>query len=250
MTGKYQSKNLSKRKKKDRERVDLDDEDEDRRRRKHSHASSGISPDVPVSGSSLSSRSTNIPLAVRRVGGRGSSSLFSPPPTTVEIKREFSHKPSDGIQESHADNKQECDERTKNNGENQESDELIKKNVYEPSLDMSLDQASWVGRRQMVKEYVKDTLFGQMKFANKLRDEVFDLRINTVCGKLLQHCWRGKDITNPNILGAAETWWSTVGKKLTFETLTNTRNNVIKNIKCGYMGKFTNYWHCFVGRFC
>lgn len=246
MTGKYQSKTLKNRKKKDRERVDLDDEDEDRRRRKHSHATSEKSPDLPVSGSSLSSRSTHITQAARGVGGTGYSSLFSPPPKTVEIKREFQQKPSDGIQENKADKQQGCDEQNKNNGENQESDELIKKNVCEPSLDMSLDQASWVGRRQMVKEYVKDTLFGQMKFANKIRDEVFDLRTNTVCGKLLQHCWRGKDITNPTILEAAETWWNTVGRKLTFETLTNTRNNVIKNIKCGYMGKFINYWHCFV----
>jgi hypothetical protein len=44
---------------------------------------------------------------------------------------------------------------------------------------MSLDQASWVGMRQMLKEFVKEKFFGKMKFVNKLRDKVFFFYANS-----------------------------------------------------------------------
>ena len=240
MTGSILSRKFKRRKTKEWERVDLDNEDEERRRAvagnakkydPHSQASPGITPDLHVSASSLSSRSTHVTTA-HSLGGIGYS-LFSPPqvtasngafPATVEIKQEFKQKPSEGM-EHQAETKEE---------------EPTTKTYDEPPLDMSLDQASWVGRQQMVKEFVKSKLFGQMKFVNKLRDEVFDMQTNTVCGKLLQHCWQGRDFTKQATVDAVKAWWDTVGQKLTFETVTNTRNNVIKNIKCAYMGKFTD----------
>ena len=102
----------------------------------------------------------------------------------------------------------------------------------------------------MLKEFVKEKFFGKMKFVNKLRDKVLICAPTQcwLCSKLLlQQCWQGNDLTKQGTIdAAAKAWWNTVGRKPTFETVTNTQNNVIKKIKYGFLGKFSDFWHCLV----
>jgi hypothetical protein len=88
-------------------------------------------------------------------------------------------------------------------------------------------------QRMMVKECVKFKLFRRVKFYKKDVHGVYDLRKGSVCALIIANC-------NVELEDADEHWWADM-RKLVGNTHTDRRNNVIKNMRLRFRGKFAYY---------
>jgi hypothetical protein len=82
----------------------------------------------------------------------------------------------------------------------------------------------------MVRDCVKTKLFRRLKFFKKDVHGLYNLRNSTVCAMIVGNC-------NVSRADADETWWANM-RKLVVCTHSDRRNNVIKNVRLRFRGKF------------
>ena len=91
-------------------------------------------------------------------------------------------------------------------------------------------QNTIVSQRMMVRDCVKTKLFRRLKFFKKDVHGLYDRRQGTVCAMIIANC-------NVEPDQADEHWWADM-RKLVVCTHTDRRNNVIKNMRLRFRGKF------------
>jgi hypothetical protein len=100
-----------------------------------------------------------------------------------------------------------------------------------PIVPLNMDlQNTIASQRMMVRECVKTKLFRRLKFFKKDVHGLFDRRQGTVCAMIIANC-------NVEAENADEYWWADM-RKLVVCTHTDRRNNVIKNMRLRFRGKF------------
>jgi hypothetical protein len=97
------------------------------------------------------------------------------------------------------------------------------------ALNMQL-QNTIVLQRHMVCDCVKTKLFRCLKFFKKDVHGLYNLCNGTVCAMVVANC-------NVTTADADKVWWANM-RKLVVCTHTDRRNNVIKNIRLRFRGKF------------
>ena len=97
------------------------------------------------------------------------------------------------------------------------------------ALHMQL-QNTIVSQRHMVRDCVKTKSFRRLKFFKKDVHGLHDLRNGTVCAMIVANCI-------VTMADADKVWWANM-RKLVVCTHTDRRNNVIKNIRPRFCGKF------------
>jgi L-rhamnose mutarotase len=94
-------------------------------------------------------------------------------------------------------------------------------------IDMSMTELEDSGQKNRIIFIVRNHIFPIWKFYDKQYDGPYDTDEKTMCGLLMKnmfHCPMG------------ERWWISI-RPIVTQTITNTRNNVIKEMHRKYKGK-------------